>query len=99
MTGKEKARKILDNMKKDQNFMKPGRRNDDTVNLLICCYILDEDPDDFVEDHSYTTSCDLSMYEDHRDRIEDYLDTWCPEGSKEDGLDYCIETAYTKEVL
>ena len=80
----ELCKKTLDNMKEDQYFMGPGRRNDDTVNLLIVCTALGYvDPDDFVFDHPNTSDADYDCYKEHADRIGGYLSSWFSYASPE----------------
>lgn len=97
MTGKEKAEKILVLMLEDPEFMHPGRRNDDTVNMLICCRILGLDHMDVAT--KIDGMDNFEAFCDKAEIVENYLDTWCPNGNEEQGLDYLCETHYTKEVM
>lgn len=88
--------KILMKMQSDVNFMSAGRRNDDTVNLLITCRMLGLDPDEQLPKH-FISNTDVSAYYDHKTRIEPYLDSWC--GDIDDALGYMIWTSdYMKGV-
>ena len=92
------ATKILTAMSKDINFMGPNRRNDDTVNMLICCEITGTDVSDFISIAEYPTLVSaLSGY--HRDRIEPYVEIWCPDGQEYLGFRYLIMTDYVEDIL
>lgn len=72
---KEKAQAILDAMYEEIGFMGSGRRNDDTVNLLIVCKILGKNPDVAAND-IITFGSNYAAYAKHKERIEPYLKDW-----------------------
>lgn len=75
------VRGLLDELLADDEFMTDGRRNDDTVNLLIYAELLDwpiEKTDEVVK--SLTHASDYVAYEGHRDRILPYVSYWCKDG-------------------
>lgn len=82
---------ILMKMKEDPEFMTAGRRNDDTVNLLITCQMLKKDPDDVLMEEFDISYSDFDLYVDHRERIEPYLESWCSD--KDEALSYMIWTS------
>lgn len=96
------ARQLLNKMADDQFLMYPGRRNDDTVNLMICCKIIGVDPDGWLLNAWNCSSteqklrCITGYHNDHKYRVEPYLDTWCYEGEEWKGLEYLCSTDYTK---
>lgn len=81
----ELARRTLNNMSKDADFMASGRRNDDTVNFLICLEIIRGD----VQDLETETIIDILIEQmgmrptmrvqvaRHIDRIKPYVEGWC----------------------
>ena len=83
----------LDKMMETEDFMGPGRRNDDTVNLLIICKLLGfVDPDDIIEKMYNDGKLyleDWNAYKDHARRITPYLEDWCA-STPEQALWYCF---------
>lgn len=84
---KEKAQAILDNMREELEFMFPGRRNDDTVNLLIVCKVLGLDYEEVAEE--LVEYKDWSAFASKAAVVEEYLDHWFSEGD-EAGMGYML---------
>lgn len=81
----ELARRTLNNMSKDVDFMSSGRRNDDTVNFLICLNIIRGDVstldtetilDILIEQMGMRPSMRVQV-ERHIERIKPYVGGWC----------------------
>ena len=78
----ETAQEILDNLAVDEDAFGPGRRNNDTVNALICCRILGLD---FYDWHANV----CPELQEHVERIEPYLDGWFSHGNDQ-ALTYLV---------
>lgn len=97
-TTEEKARaeEIIQRLTSDPLFMKPGRRNDDAVDLCIALRVLGHpDPlswfQEFVKENDGRFSySDLARGEEHIERIAPYAESWGPIGNEGEALDYCI---------
>jgi hypothetical protein len=91
---KDQLMKILqDNFFEDPNVFKPGRRNDDAVDMCIIAHCLMLDPEsvfaDVVAAHESWSSYQIKAAEDHVDRVIPYLDGWGKEGTME-AMRFCI---------
>ena len=83
----KKAQAILDELVADEMFMWSGRRNDDAVDVCICCRVLGIDPVDWFN-ALYRKDADRFSNEqrlralEHIERIEPYAEGWGPEGNE-----------------
>jgi len=79
------------------NFMRPGRHNDDGVDLCICCYAADYDVDELAEERfngfrrgdGYPIHLDLLAFEEVQQRVGPYLNCWWRDGTL--GLSHMCE--------
>lgn len=77
----DKAKCYLERMYLDRkNFMGPGRRNNDAVNLMIVSAALGVPPDEVMWSEEYIEADKGNVTEEHfdrlRERIEPYLENW-----------------------
>lgn len=83
----EKAQAILDKLVADERFMWSGRRNDDAVDVCICCRVLNLDPVDWFnalyrKDPDRFSSEQRMKALKHIARIEPYAESWGPTGNE-----------------
>lgn len=86
------AEKIIDYLIDDPSFMNPGRRNDDTVDLMICCKILGRNAiDEAYRSENFKGSEDnINAFLIKKDKVSLYLNTWGPESCRSLALDYLV---------
>lgn len=68
------------------NVFKPGRRNDDAVDMCCIAWCLDMDPQDVLSDiddsHEWSIN-DYNTAKEHVDRVMKYLPNWGKRGTME----------------
>ena len=91
---KEELEGILENdFICNPNVFKPGRRNDDAVDMSIICWCLGKNPIDVFDEISRKNDWSVNQYDEareHMDRIAPYLVKWGTKGTTE-AMDYSID--------
>lgn len=92
----ERALGLLCGILSESEFMEPGWRNDQAVNISIALHVLGFNPSKWLEiflnktPFGYNTN-DWEIFQDHLNRIEEYLFFWGPQGLEEQAFDFCVE--------
>lgn len=92
MDAKAKAQAILIKLVADEKFMWSGRRNDDAVDVCICCRILGKDPVDWFnalyrEDRDRFNDTQRMKALQHISRVEPYADRWVTDMGETEAFD------------
>lgn len=79
----------------DHTFISDGHRNDDAVNGCIALHVMGYDPqawfnDFFAANEDKFWDRDIEKFEDHVERVCDYIDVWGPDGHEEQALLYAL---------
>lgn len=75
------------------NVFKPGRRNDDAVNMCCIAWCLDKNPLDILVTIKERRNWSIEQYKaakEHVDRVVNYLPNWGKRGTME-AMDYAID--------
>lgn len=90
------ATELYEKLVNDERFMWPGRRNDDAVNLCICCRVLQLGDADrwflnYAENHrGQFTPKEIFKILEHIKRVMPYAEDWGPIGNEGDALRYTL---------
>lgn len=80
----------------DFRFGRPGRRNDDGVNLCIALYVLGveaADMEDWLEDLDRVVDFDDRDYNALMEKVrvvKDYLHGWGPDGHRDEAINFMV---------
>lgn len=91
----EEASKIKAALISNKNFMTCGRRNDDTVDLMIACHVLGEDAKELAHQHknlAATTAYSRIEFDNKYDVVLPYLSEWGPNGKEYMALSYTVRS-------
>ena len=89
----ETALVMLEELVCDPDFAHTGRRNHDAVNLCIAVHVLGYDERELIdqlEDKVYLSDADEYLFDEHVDRVLDYVDSWGPKDNMGKAIGYAI---------
>ena len=87
------ALEMLEELLCDPHFAHTGQRNDNAVNLCIAAHVLGYDEKELIdqlEDKVYLSDVDVYYFDEHVDRVLDYVDSWGPKDNMGKAINYAI---------